>query len=94
MRLPVAGIATGGAISGVGTGMTLLTIPWLVLATTGSAAHTGAITAAETAGLLIGSAFGAPWIDRLGPHRAAVRFDLAAAPVVTAIPAPHRCWPP
>lgn len=90
MIKPLAGLVAATAISGLGTGMTMLAIPWFVLATTGSTLHTGMVVAAETAGLLAGSALSGGWVDRLGPRRAAVLFDLAAAAVVAAIPALHH----
>lgn len=90
MKAPLLGLATASAISGLGTGMTLLAIPWFVLAATGSGLHTGLVVAAETTGVVLGSALGGPWIDRLRPRRAAVLFDLAAAPLLAAIPLLHH----
>ncbi|SFS81467.1 MFS transporter [Saccharopolyspora flava] len=90
MIRPLAGLAAATAISGLGTGMTMLAIPWFVLATTGDTLHTGVVTAAETLGLLAGSAVASGWVDRWGPRRCAVRFDLAAALVVAAIPLLHH----
>lgn len=90
MKAPLIGLTTASAISGLGTGMTLLAIPWFVLAATGSALHTGVVVAAETAGVVLGSALGGPWIDRLGARRAAVLFDLTAALIVAAIPTLHH----
>ncbi|GAA2351999.1 macrolide resistance MFS transporter Mrx(A) [Saccharopolyspora halophila] len=70
--------------------MTLLAIPWFVLSATGSGLHTGVVVAAETTGVVLGSVLGGPWIDRLRPRRAAVLFDLAAAPLLAAIPILHH----
>lgn len=69
--------------------MTMLAIPWFVLESTGAGVDTGLVVATETIGLLVGSAFGGPWVDRLRPRRAAVLFDLAAALVVLSIPLLH-----
>lgn len=90
MRFPLAGLVTATTISGIGTGMTMLAIPWFVLESTGRGVDTALVVMAEIAGLLLGSTFGGPWIDRLHPRRAAVQFDLAAAVVVLSIPVLHH----
>ncbi|MGW5643930.1 MFS transporter [Saccharopolyspora sp. NPDC003752] len=90
MRHPLAGLIAATTISSVGTGMTMLAIPWFVLESTGRGVDTGLVVMAEVVGLLLGSAFGGPWIDRLHPRRAAVLFDLAAAVVVLGIPLLHH----
>ena len=90
MRRPLLGLVVATAISSLGTGMTMLAIPWFVLESTGRGVDTALVVAAETCGLLAGSAFGGPWIDRLRPRRAAVAFDLSAAVVVVLIPVLHH----
>lgn len=90
MRPALIGLPAAAAVSNLGTGMTMLAIPWFVLESTGSGTSTGLVVAAETVGLLVGSACGGPWIDRLRPHRAAVLFDLCGAAVTLTIPLLHR----
>ncbi|RRO20561.1 MFS transporter [Saccharopolyspora rhizosphaerae] len=90
MNRQLAGLIASTAISGLGTGMTMLAIPWFALVALGGTLHTGLVVAAETTGLLVGSAIGGGWVDRLGARRAAVTFDLTAAAVVTTVPALHH----
>lgn len=90
MKAPLAGVVVSTTISSLGTGMTMLAIPWFVLESTGQGIDTGLVVAAETTGLLLGSASGGPWIDRLRPRRAALLFDFAAAAMVVLIPVLHH----
>ncbi len=48
-RRPLAALLSASLISLLGTAMSQLAIPWLVLTTTGSAARTGTVAFAETA---------------------------------------------
>ena len=86
-RLPLRSLLTANTISTVGTTMTLLAIPWYVLATTGSASKTGIAAASETIPLALASVLGAPFVDRLGPRRVSVLCDVLSAFAIAAIPA-------
>ena len=72
-RIPLYGWLTAEAISLLGTRVSMIAIPWLVLVTTGSATQTGLVAAAELTPLVISKATGGPLVDRVGPRRAAIR---------------------
>jgi MFS family permease len=74
------------AVSTGGTAMTAVAVPWFVLATTGRAVDTGAVAAAEFAGLAASSVLGAPAVDRWGARRAAIAADTVSGTAVLAIP--------
>ncbi len=86
-RRPLAALLSASLISLLGTAMSQLAIPWLVLTTTGSAARTGTVAFAETAPYVALQALAGPLVDRLGARRACIAGNAAAAPVVCAIPA-------
>ena len=90
MNRRVVGLVAAAGISHLGTGMTMLAVPWFVLDSSGRGTEVGLAVMAEAAGVLAGSVFGGPWIDWLRPRRAAVVFDVLAAVVVLAIPLLHR----
>ncbi|SFQ55504.1 Major Facilitator Superfamily protein [Amycolatopsis arida] len=69
--------------------MTMIAVPWFVLASTGSGAKTGMVAAAETVGLLVSLALAGPLIDRHGARRMSVLADLFTAAAVAVIPAAH-----
>jgi MFS family permease len=73
-------------VSMVGTAMTMLALPWLVLVTTGSAAQTGLVAAAEALPYVLASGLGGPVLDRIGVRRASLLADAASVAVVAAIP--------
>jgi MFS family permease len=89
-RLPLYGWLTAEAISLLGTRVSMIAIPWLVLITTGSATQTGLVAAAELTPLVIFKATGGPLVDRVGPRRMAITADLASLVVVGLIPLLHR----
>ncbi|WP_020501979.1 MFS transporter [Sciscionella marina] len=90
MSHPVAGLAAAAGISGLGTGITAVALPWFVLETTGRGTDLGLVLLAETVGIVFVNAFAGPLIDRLGPRRCAVLFDLLACVVVLAVPVLYR----
>ena len=49
-RVPLIALLTAGAVSQVGSALTLVAVPWFVLQTTGSAAKAGLTGAAATLG--------------------------------------------
>jgi len=76
-------------ISGLGSRMTFLALPWFVLATTGSAAKMGVVLAVEMAPVaLLGIPSGAV-IARLGALRAMQLCDLARVPLMGSLPVLH-----
>ena len=88
-RVPLWALLSGAAISGAGNSVTRLAIPWFVLETTGSAARTGFVAAAELTPLIIAGVLGGTLVDRMGFKRASVLSDLASGVTVALIPALH-----
>lgn len=73
------------ALFTVGEMVIIVTIPWLVLTTTGSAAKMGLVAAAGTVPFLFTSVFATPAADRLGMHATVVVTSLGAALAMTVI---------
>ncbi|MEU3456931.1 MFS transporter [Micromonospora sp. NPDC006766] len=66
-------------LSNLGTRISVVAIPWLVLETTGSPTRMGLVAAAETLPYMLSSALATPWADRFGVRRTAVTVDAASA---------------
>jgi MFS family permease len=88
-RRPLVGLLTGATISVLGTRMSALALPWFALVTTGSVTRTGLVAFAEMTPYVLVGALGGPFVDRVGPVRAAVAGNVAAALAVGAVPALH-----
>jgi MFS family permease len=88
-RIPLYGWLTAEAVSLLGTRVSMIAIPWLVLVTTGSATKTGLVAAAELTPLVLFKATGGPLVDRVGPRRTAVTADVLSMLVVGLIPLLH-----
>lgn len=86
-RIPLYGLVLAYGISQLGTSMSGLAIPWLVLVTTGSAARTGLVGFAEMAPYVTAQAIAGPLVDRAGLRRSCITGNAAAAVFVGAIPA-------
>ena len=86
-KLPLYGLVLAYGISQLGTLMSGLAIPWLVLVTTGSAARTGLVGFAEMAPYVVAQAISGPVVDRFGLRRSCVTGNAAAAVLVGAVPA-------
>lgn len=83
---PLWGFLIADGVSLAGTRLSQIAVPWLVLTTTGSASKTGVVAFAEIAPLVVAQVLSGPWIDRAGPRRMAVNFDLASGAAVGLIP--------
>jgi MFS family permease len=80
------GLFSAELVSLTGSSMTLLALPWFVLATTGSTAKMGWVLAARVAPLaLLGIPAGSV-IDRLGAKRTMLIADAARGPLMAVIP--------
>ncbi|WP_250286695.1 MFS transporter [Streptomyces atroolivaceus] len=79
-------VYVAGAVSALGTQMTMLALPWLVLETTGSATRAGLVFAAQVLPMALLGFAGGEVIQRLGARRTMAVSDLARAPVVALIP--------
>jgi MFS family permease len=88
-RIPLYGWLTAEAVSLVGTRISMIAIPWLVLVTTGSPTRTGLVAAAEITPMVLLRAAGGPVVDRIGPRRVAISVDLLSMAVVGLIPLLH-----
>jgi MFS family permease len=89
-RLPLYGWLTADAISLLGTRVSMIAIPWLVLITTGSPTRTGFVAFAEITPMVLLKAFGGPVVDRVGPRRLAITADVLSCLVVGTIPVLHH----
>ncbi|MFG3707196.1 MFS transporter [Micromonospora sp. NPDC047670] len=72
-------------ISNLGSRVSVVAIPWLVLETTGSAAKMGVVAAAETLPYLLSGALGTPWADRIGLRRTSILTDVGSAGLMVAV---------
>jgi MFS family permease len=88
-RGPIRGLLASYLISEIGTAMSAVAIPWLVLVTSGSAGRTGVVVFAEMTPYVLLQATAGPLADRLGWRRASGGGNLAAAVAVGAIPVLH-----
>ncbi len=89
-RVPLYGWLTAEAVSIVGTRVSMIAIPWLVLVTTGSATRTGLVAFAELTPLVLFKATGGPLVDRVGPRRMAIAANVASMFAVGLIPLLHH----
>ena len=88
--LPVAGVVGTLGIATVGLRVAGIAIPWFVLTTSGSAAQTGLVVAAELAPYVLTKAVGGPLVDRLGQRRVSIVADLLSAALFALIPLLHH----
>ncbi|HKC27938.1 MAG TPA: MFS transporter [Jatrophihabitans sp.] len=89
-RRPLYGLIGAYLVSGIGTAMSQLAIPWLVLIMTGSAASTGLVGFAQMTPYVLLQATAGPLVDRIGQRRAFLLGNSAAAVAVCAIPLIHQ----
>lgn len=76
-------------VSTTGSAMTWLALPWFVLVTTGSAARTSLVVAAELAGVALFGLPGGGLLQRLGARRTMMLCDAARAPFLALVPVLH-----
>jgi MFS family permease len=88
-RRPFYGLLTAYLVSGVGTAMSEVAVPWLVLVTTGSAASTGVVGFSLMTPYVVLQATAGPLVDRIGPRRTFLLGNAAAAIATGAIPLLH-----
>lgn len=85
-RTGFVGLLIATTVSLVGSRMTTVALPWLILVATGSAARTGVVAAAELVPYVAACALIGPVIDRIGSRRMSVAGDAVSAVVVASIP--------
>lgn len=88
-RSTLYGLLTASAISLSGTRLSMIALPWFVVTSTGSAALTGAVAAAQMTPYVVAKALAGPVVDRLGARRVVVIAEVASAAVVTMVPLLH-----
>jgi MFS family permease len=85
-RSQLTGLMAADAVSTLGSEMTAVALPWFVLITTGSAARTGAVLAAQFAGMALLGLWGGQLATWLGARRMLLVSDLVRAALISAIP--------
>jgi len=86
-RRQLGGLLAADTVSTLGSEMTAVALPWFVLVTTGSAARTGAVLAAQFAGMALLGLWGGQLATRLGARRMMLVSDVVRAGLMAAIPA-------
>ena len=85
-RTPLLLLEAGNLVSGMGNGVALVVLPWLVLEVTGSASAAGAVASATLLPLLVSSLFVGAVIDIVGRKRVALLSDTLSGVSIAAIP--------
>ncbi|MFC0628790.1 MFS transporter [Kribbella deserti] len=86
-RSGLIALITADIVSAVGSRISVLALPWLVLITTGSPAKMGLVAAAEMIPYLITGVFATPLADRFGLRRTSICTDIGSAVAMAAIAA-------
>src|SRR4051794_31329103 len=85
-RRQLTGLLAAEVVSTLGSEMTAVALPWLVLITTGSATRTGAVLAAQFAGMALLGLWGGQLATRLGARTMMLVSDLARAGLMVLVP--------
>ncbi|MGQ0842187.1 MFS transporter [Actinokineospora sp.] len=80
------GLWAAAAVSGAGRTVSVVAIPWAVLATTGSTSQTGFAVVSAGLGMAFFGFLAGPLIDRIGAKRAAVGLLVVAGAVISLVP--------
>lgn len=83
---PVILLQAANLASGVGNSVVMLTIPWLVLERTGSAASAGLVAAVSALPALVAAPLAGWLVDRFGRRQVSVTSDLLSALSVAGFP--------
>jgi MFS family permease len=84
-RVGLVALLTAHVVSLLGSIVTQVAVPWLVLVSTGSAAKMGLISAAAVLPSLLAGVFGTPLADRFGLRRTMIVSEIAAALAMVAV---------
>jgi MFS family permease len=84
--MPLFLLESGTLLAGMGNGVALVVLPWLVLELTGSAAAAGAVASAQVVPLLVASLFSGTVVDMVGRRRTAIVADVLSGVSVALIP--------
>jgi len=85
----LAALLGAEVVSTTGSAMTALALPWFVLVTTGSAARTSVVVAAELVGVALFGVPGGTLLERLGARRTMMLCDSVRALLLALVPALH-----
>ncbi|NYE94150.1 MFS family permease [Psychromicrobium silvestre] len=85
-RRSIVGLLAAHAISQTGNAVTLLAVPFYVLATGGSGSEVGLAAAFATIPVVIGGPLGGVLVDRIGYRKSSILADLVSGLTVLAIP--------
>ncbi|WP_415947531.1 MFS transporter [Streptomyces sp. KLOTTS4A1] len=88
-RGPLVSVLAANTVSAAGTAMSLLAVPWFVLATTGSAARAGLVAFCEGVPMVVASLLSGPLLDRFGRRRVSIGADSIAATAIGLVPLLH-----
>ena len=84
-RTGLIALLTAEGISSIGSKMSFLAIPWLVLVTTGSPTKMGLVGLFQTLPYVLSGIFATPLVDRLGIRRVAILNDVLSGLLVGGI---------
>jgi len=84
-RIGLVALLSAHIVSMVGSVVTTVAIPWLVLTSTGSAAKMGLISAASVIPSLLAGVFATPLADRFGIRRTMITAEACAALAMGAV---------
>ncbi|MET7673809.1 MFS transporter [Streptomyces seoulensis] len=73
-------------VSMLGSSLTVVAVPWLMLTTTGSARDMGLVMAAQLAGTTVVGVLGASWAGRAGPRRVMLLGDACRGTLIALVP--------
>ncbi len=84
-RTALISLLTAEGISSVGSKMSFLAIPWLVLVTTGSPTKMGLVGLCQTLPYVLSGIFATPLVDRLGMRRVSILQDVSSGVLIAGI---------
>src|SRR5689334_14251225 len=85
-RTPFVLLQVGNLLSGVGNGVAMVVLPWLVLELTGSASAAGVVAAATLVPVLLSSLVVGTVVDMVGRRRVALLADTLSGVSTAGIP--------
>ncbi|MGC4108192.1 MAG: MFS transporter [Thermomicrobiales bacterium] len=84
--MPLLLLLAATLLAGIGNGIAIVALPWLVLERTGSATSASIVAAASSVPLLFASILSGTVVDRIGRKRASILSDVLSGLSVIAIP--------
>lgn len=79
-------VIAGGAVSGFGSQMTMLALPWLILETTGSATRTSLVLLAQVLPIALFGLLGGEVLQRFGSRRTMLVSDAVRGVLIALVP--------